>query len=114
MLQPFLTEAPNEIFRQIGIQDGSLKAWDSIRDDGVLKEGEPVQKGNPIFPRLDVDKEVQAIKAMMQKPKQKEEQEPQEPVPEQKEEVVIDDFMKLDMRVAEVMKAESVKKPINC
>ncbi len=112
MLQPFLTEAPNEIFRQIGIQDGSLKAWDSIRDDGVLKEGEPVQKGNPIFPRLDVDKEVQAIKAMMQKPKQKEEQEPQEPVPEQKEEVVIDDFMKLDMRVAEVMKAESVKKPI--
>ncbi|RYG72705.1 methionine--tRNA ligase [Lentibacillus lipolyticus] len=110
MLQPFLTEAPEEIFRQLGIQDDSLKAWDSIRQDGMLKEGTAVQKGSPIFPRLDVDKEVQAIKAMMQKPKKEEEERSQEPVPEQKEEVAIDDFMKLDMRVAEVLEAEPVKK----
>src|SRR5699024_10101063 len=31
-------------------------------------------------------------------------------VPEQKEEIAIDDFMKLDLRVAEVVKAEPVKK----
>ncbi|TRM11102.1 methionine--tRNA ligase [Lentibacillus cibarius] len=109
MLQPFLTEAPVEIFRQIGVSDDSLKKWESIREDGMLQEGTVVQKGNPIFPRLDVDKEVQAIKAMMQKSQQKEET-PEERVPEKKEEVAIDDFMKLDMRVAEVLEAEPVKK----
>ncbi|QKY70881.1 methionine--tRNA ligase [Lentibacillus sp. CBA3610] len=108
MLQPFLTEAPGEIFRQLGVKDDSLKEWDSLDNDGAIEAGTEVQKGQPIFPRLDVDKEVQAIKAMMQKPAQeKEEQNTQ--VPEQKAEVAIDDFMKLDMRVAEVLKAESVK-----
>ncbi|GAA0439247.1 methionine--tRNA ligase [Lentibacillus halophilus] len=108
MLQPFLTEAPVEIFRQLGIQDEALQTWDSIRDDGVLG-GKTVQKGNPIFPRLDNDKEVQAIKAMMQKPQQQEES-PDEAVPEQKDDVAIDDFMKLDMRVAEILQAEPVEK----
>ncbi|MFD1362597.1 methionine--tRNA ligase [Lentibacillus salinarum] len=109
MLQPFLTEAPGEIFQQLGVQDESLKEWDSLGRDGVISKGTAVQKGQPIFPRLDVDQEVQAIKAMMQKPAGKKEESEQQ-ASEQKEEVAIDDFMKLDMRVAEVLKAEPVKK----
>ncbi|SFB31519.1 methionyl-tRNA synthetase [Lentibacillus halodurans] len=108
ILQPFLTEAPAEIFRQLGITAESLKEWDSVRENGSIKAGTDVQKGKPIFPRLDVDKEVQAIKAMMQKPAQ-EKKKAKTQIPEQKEEVAIDDFMKLDMRVAEVLKAEPVK-----
>lgn len=108
MLQPFLTEAPVEIFRQLGVEAESLKEWDSVYENGQIAAGTNVQKGDPIFPRLDVDKEVKAIKAMMQKPAQ-DKQEAASQVPEQKEEVAIDDFMKLDMRVAEVLKAEQVK-----
>ncbi|MGM8365521.1 methionine--tRNA ligase [Virgibacillus sp. W0181] len=106
MLQPFLTEAPAQIFKQLGITEKALQTWDSVYEQGQIKAGTATQKGNPIFPRLDVEQEVQAIKEMMQGPKQEERPE----VKETKEEIVYDDFMKLDLRVAEVIHAEKMKK----
>src|SRR5699024_11147352 len=79
-----------------------------FRSNGMIEAGTRVQRGKPIFPRLDIDKEVEAIKAMMQKP-EPEMKQTQENVPEQKEEIAFDAFMKLDMRVAEVLKAEKMK-----
>ncbi|ASK61723.1 methionine--tRNA ligase [Virgibacillus phasianinus] len=109
MLKPFLTESPNEIFRQIGVSDDRLKEWDSINKLGQITEGSHVTKGDPIFPRLDVEEEVQTIKAMMQNPtEQKERPEPEQS--ETKDLILYDDFMKLDMRVAEVIRAEKMKK----
>lgn len=109
MLQPFLTESPAEIFRQLGIKDDALKAWDSVYRKGQIKAGTKVEKGKPIFPRLDVEAEVNAIKAMMQKPAE-EKKATKTQQPETKEQIVYDDFMKLDMRVAEVIKVEKMKK----
>jgi methionyl-tRNA synthetase len=106
MLQPFLTEAPTEIFRQLNITDESLKVWDSVYKDGQIQVGTSVQKGDPIFPRLDVEKEIEAIKAMMKKPVVEELNKDED----KKELIVYDDFMKLDLRVGEVLKAEKVKK----
>ncbi|MFB4168709.1 methionine--tRNA ligase [Virgibacillus sp. JSM 102003] len=108
MLQPFLTEAPAEIFKQLGVTEDSLKEWDSVHLNAEIKAGTPVDKGEPIFPRLEVEKEVEIIKAMMQKPAQ--EKNAEEQAPEPKEEIAFDDFMKLDMRVAEVLKADTIKK----
>ncbi len=109
MLQPFLTEAPKEIFRQLGVTDSSLQEWDSIYALGKIEVGTKVEKGDPIFPRLDVEKEVQVIKEMMQGP---DVIQPEKPAADEakKEEVVYDDFMKLDLRVAEVLSAEKMKK----
>jgi methionyl-tRNA synthetase len=107
MLQPFLTKAPVEIFKQLGIQDEALKEWESIYELGQVKAGTQVEKGSPIFPRLDVEEEVAAIKAMMQGPKPEEKEEVEA---NKKAEIVYDDFMKLDMRVAEVIHAEKMKK----
>ncbi|SDQ04373.1 methionine--tRNA ligase [Virgibacillus salinus] len=109
MLQPFLTEAPTEIFKQLGVTDDSLKEWDSVHLNGEIRTGTFVKKGEPIFPRLEVEKEVETIKAMMQKPAQ-EEKKAVKQAPEQKEEIAFDEFMKLDMRVAEVLKADTIKK----
>lgn len=110
MLQPFLTEAPTEIFRQLNITDDSLTEWDSVYKDGQIKSGTKVEKGDPIFPRLEVEKEVEIIKAMMQNPALEAEKTKVKEVPEQKDEIVFDDFMKVDMRVAEIIQAEKVKK----
>jgi len=107
MLQPFLTETPEEIFNQLNITDSALHGWDSLYADDGIKPGTVVQKGEPIFPRLDVDEEVAAIKKMMQKPAEKKETTQET---EQKEEITYDEFMKLDMRVAEIVQAEKVKK----
>src|SRR5699024_9396254 len=100
---------PAEIFRQLGLDDDALKTWDSVHENGMIKAGTRVQKGDPIFPRLDVEKEIEAIKAMMQKPEPEKKKAP-ENVPEQKDEIAFDAFMQLDMRVAEVLQAEKVKK----
>ncbi|WP_047986275.1 methionine--tRNA ligase [Ornithinibacillus californiensis] len=108
MLQPFLTKSPNEIFKQLGVQDEALKEWESIYELGQIKAGTKVEKGAPIFPRLEVEEEVAAIKAMMQGPAVEEKEETKEA--DKKAEIIYDDFMKLDMRVAEVIHAEKMKK----
>ncbi|MGM0523239.1 MAG: methionine--tRNA ligase [Bacillota bacterium] len=106
LLRPFLTETPGKIFSQLGATDEALQSFDSIRDFGVVHAGTRVDKQGPIFPRLDTEEEVAAIKAMMTKPAE-EKQTEIEPV---KEEIAFDDFLKLDVRVAEVIQAEKMKK----
>ncbi len=112
MLQPFLTHTPEKIFKQLGITQDEWKQWDSITEFKGLPQGTIVQKDEPIFPRLDAEEEIQVIKDMMKKPtpekvEKKEEKQDQQ---DQLKEITMDDFMKLDFRVAEVIKAEKVKK----
>ncbi|GEM02577.1 methionyl-tRNA synthetase [Halolactibacillus halophilus] len=106
LLRPFLMETPGKIFSQLGATDEALQSFDSIRDFGIVPVGTCVDKQGPIFPRLDTEEEVTAIKAMMTKPAE-EKQTEIEPV---KEEIAFDDFLKLDVRVAEVIQAEKMKK----
>ncbi len=107
LLRPFLTQTPNRIFEQIGVSDNeALHTWESLSEFGEIEAGTKVVKKDPIFPRLDVEKEVQIIKDMMTKP----EPEKKEEKTEAKDEITYDDFMKLDLRVAEVTHAEKMKK----
>ncbi|MDQ0216210.1 methionyl-tRNA synthetase [Oikeobacillus pervagus] len=109
LLQPFLTETPNGIFKQLNINEEFYTSWDSLAQFGQIPEGTTVvKKGKPIFPRLELEDEVAFIKEKMQgkqtapKVEKKDENPPNE--------ITIDDFMKMDLRVAEVIKAEPVKK----
>ncbi|GAA0310957.1 methionyl-tRNA synthetase [Gracilibacillus halotolerans] len=106
LLQPFLTVTPERIFEQIGVADDNDKTWDSLRSFGVRAEGAKVTKKDPIFPRLEVEKEVGIIKDMMKAPVEEKADDESE---DKKEEVVFDDFMKLDLRVAEVLHAQKMK-----
>jgi methionyl-tRNA synthetase len=108
LLKPFLTRTPQGIFTQLGIQNEELQTWESMSQFGQIPEGAKVAKGQPLFPRLDLDEEVQYIKEQMQGPAVPTEETKQE-VPEV-EEITIDDFMKVDLRVAQVLEAEPIKK----
>ena len=108
ILQPFLTDAPQEVFKQLGITDDELKTWDSAYEQGVVSAGTMVQKGEPIFPRLDMEDEVKGIQEMM-KQTQKEYKQDSEQQEDEKQIVNFDDFMKLDLRVAEVVRCEKVE-----
>ncbi len=112
MLQPFLTQTPKEIFSQLGVEAKNLTTWDSMDEFGVIPAGVAVKKGNPIFPRLDLEEEVSYIKMKMQgtAPKPEEKKEESAAPLESVEEISIGDFMKVDLRVAEVIEAEPVKK----
>ncbi|HWO94935.1 MAG TPA: methionine--tRNA ligase [Bacillus sp. (in: firmicutes)] len=108
LLKPFLTRTPEGIFEQLGITNEELQTWESMSEFGKIPEGTKVCKGQPLFPRLDLAEEIEYIKQQMQGPAVPVSQEKQE-VPEV-EEITIDDFMKVDLRVAQVLEAEPVKK----
>jgi methionyl-tRNA synthetase len=113
LLQPFLTVTPNGIFQQLGVNDEELKSWESLDTFGAIPNGTKVSKGNPLFPRLEIAEEVEFIRAKMggSAPIVEEKQvDKQEEKLEEIDEIAIDDFMKIDLRVAEVIQAEPIKK----
>jgi len=113
LLQPFLTRSPEKIFSQLGIENESLKRWDSLHEFGMIPEGTKVAKGDPLFPRLEIADEVEFIKGEMQgtaTPAQETTQEEKQVETPEVDEISIDEFMKIDLRIAEVLHAEPVKK----
>ena len=66
ILIPFMQDTANNILRQIGINDINLKTWESMEKYDLIPENTKViQKGEPLFMRLDVEKEVEYIKEGM-------------------------------------------------
>lgn len=119
LLQPFLTRAPKKIWAQLGITEGELTAWESIRTYGQIPAGTTVVKGDPIFPRLDSKEEVAYIVEAMggvliatpeSTPTTTPSSTPVEVEESQAPEISIDDFAKVELRVAQVISAEPVKK----
>jgi methionyl-tRNA synthetase len=106
LLQPFLTQTPKRIFEQLGISKEEWMSWDSLQTFGLSKEGRKVVKGEPLFPRLDVNEEVEYIKSQMKGTAVQKEEENEA----QTEEITIDDFMKVDLRVAQIIHAEPIPK----
>ena len=66
ILIPFMQDTANNILRQIGINDINLKTWESMEKyDSIPENTKVIQKGEPLFMRLDVEKEVEYIKEGM-------------------------------------------------
>ncbi|WP_225434255.1 methionine--tRNA ligase [Peribacillus tepidiphilus] len=112
LLQPFMTTTPKKIFSQLNIDREELTNWDSLEKFGIIPAGTKVVKGDPIFPRLDLQAEIEFIKQKMQgtSTETKEDKEKQEADVPEVNEITIDDFTKVELRVAEVLQAEQVKK----
>ncbi|WP_438351426.1 methionine--tRNA ligase [Paenibacillus sp. FA6] len=115
LLQPFVTQAPHKIWEQLGIQQGELTTWESGKIFGLFPAGTKLVKGDPIFPRLDVEQEVAYIAEAMSggvkaaEAAAAEQATDQAPV-EHSEEIGIEDFAKVELRVAQIIAAEPVKK----
>ena len=113
MLQPFMTSAPKQIAEQLGFGKDLLN-WDSIAEFGnvIPANTKVVEKGIPIFPRLDAEEEISYIREQMQASVKTPQEEPKKEAVEAPEmpEITIDDFMKIDLRVATVTACEPVPK----
>ncbi|MGJ7045883.1 methionine--tRNA ligase [Thermoanaerobacterium thermosulfurigenes] len=97
LITPFMPNTPIKIYEQLGIDD-DLRTWDSLKF-GLLKSGTKVKRGENIFPRIDVEKELKEAEKTSNKVEAKEET----------NYIKIDDFAKIDLRVAEVLEAEKVE-----
>ena len=119
LLTPVLTVAAPKALVQIGA-DETITTWDSAKAFGLLPATVTVQKGDALFPRIDVRKELAELEALSANPT---EAAPAETVPVKEETAVvpegvatlshmigIEDFGKIDLRVAEVTACVPVPK----
>jgi methionyl-tRNA synthetase len=115
LITPFMPHTPGKIRSQLGMTGQEGTTWDSLKEFGLLKSGIKVSKGEAIFPRLDPAKEWDALEALKAEDSAEETKDtsdnkdsdsPDEILPE----ITIEDFSKIDLRVAKVVAAEKVKK----
>ena len=119
LIQPVMPSTPARIFEQLGVTDEALKSWDSLACFGALPQGIKVCKGEALFPRIDVKKELEALSGKEEKKEEKPAPEKKEQKPEKKEKkkveipegcIGFDDFEKIKLRVARVITCERVEK----
>ncbi len=110
LLEPFLPETAQEILKQLNTEK---KDWESLQDFNGMVPGEKVGTPEILFARIDATKKMEEINKINEaRIAERAKTEPKdEAKPEAKEEagdgfITIDDFDKLDLRVAEVVKAE--------
>ena len=99
LLQPVMPDTCKTALEQIG--DSDCATWDNADKFGVLPENVTVRKGDTLFPRIDMEKELKALEDMKVKKPQCEPVLPN---------VTIDEFAKCDMRVCKILSCEPVKK----
>ena len=129
LIAPTMPRTPERIFAQIGVTDEALKTWESIKVFGGVVLGSKVHKGEALFPRIDVAKELELLEAEKQaalehakeiaaKDAKKDAKKEEIPAPSDEEKTVFtqrdliqfEDFEKIQLVVAKVLKCEKVPK----
>lgn len=106
LLAAFLPETTEKINVQL---NNTVTDWDSLAGFDGTTPGTEVKKGEALFPRIDVAKkleELEALRIAQLEANKPEEKYVMEPI---KEEITIDDFAKIDLRVVKVLACEPIK-----
>ncbi len=110
LISPFMPETAPKIWAQIGMEKdfASVRLSDVKTRWGSIPAGQHIGKAEPIFPRIEVEKEAPVPKQEKQKaaPKQEKRSEPAAADGV----ITIDEFKKTELRVAEITAAERVPK----
>ena len=117
MIAPTMPRTPAKIYEQLGVTDAGLMTWEALDAFGKLPAGTHVKKGEALFPRIDIQKELADIVPTPQEVPAKAEPKPEkkaeaktEAKAEENPQISIDEFAKVQLRVARVLEAEKVEK----
>ena len=106
LLAPVMPETSQEILRRLG---GAAGDWQSLTQFGLLPQDAAVEQGPALFPRIDLDRELEVLEQQLAAAQQ-----PQQPSvevePLTEEPVDFDTFCKSDFRAVKVKACEAVKK----
>lgn len=117
LVSPFLTKSYVEVFKKIGVTDEYLEGFGSL-EFGAMRSGAKVEKGEALFKRIDIEKDVKELEAIAEKAEEEKNKKEEKAKPAQDkaenavtfEEITIDDFAKINLRVGKVASAEKVEK----
>lgn len=102
LLCPVMPHICPEIFEQIGA-DESVTTWEASKQRHALSSTVTVKKGRVLFPRIDIEKELDELEAMSKPAREL----PEEPL---KDITNFDNFVALDLRAVKVLSCEKVPK----
>ena len=110
LLSNFMPTTMPKVWEQIGAAESDI-TYENAGKFGVLPADVTVHRGEIIFPRIDVDKEIEELNKIIGSNAEPEEKADDgfDPAPIA-DEITIDDFAKVDLRVALVKDCEKVKK----
>lgn len=108
LLEPFLTHTSQRIEEQIGIKN---MGWDSAREFGLYPNGTKVEKKGNLFQRLDIKKELEILEKknnelLEKRVGKKASDDKSSDKDKSKEEISIDDFEKLELKVGKIIEAK--------
>lgn len=113
LITPSMPNTSKAIFEQLSIKDNNLLIWDSAKTFGLLPKDLSITKGNVIFPRIDIEKELKDLDAMIEATKAKAKNNlsnKEETKTEEKEQIAFEDFLKMDFKIGQVLECEKIKK----
>ena len=104
MLQPFMPETSERIFEQLNTDKNT---WETLKSFDGMKVGDKIGKAEILFSRIDKSKKLKEIESdILSNKKEKEKKEKKEKKEEKVDEISIEDFAKLDLRVAKILSCE--------
>jgi len=111
LLSCFMPSTMPEVWKQIGA-DESIITYENAAKFDVLPQETTVHKGAPLFPRIDVDKEIEELNTLIAKQAEaaQKAQKTQKKEIEGLAEITFDDFSKVELRVAEITDCEPIKR----
>ncbi|MHB1419981.1 MAG: methionine--tRNA ligase [Bacillota bacterium] len=109
LCSPFMPVFPGKVWSQLGLEEAEhLHTWDSVLTWGKLPVGTKINKGQSIFPRIEVEEETREPEKTVQ---------PVKSVPSPASTgqpggttITIEEFGRVDLRVVEVISARRVEK----
>ncbi len=110
LLSPFMPETAEKIFAQLNT---GIKDYDSLAKFGSLEVGTTVGKAEPLFGRIDAKEMMEKVEAKQKaqaEAAKAEEKKEAKPAIEGLAQIGIEDFAKVELRVAEIKDCEPVKK----
>lgn len=110
LLSAFMPTTMPKALEQIGACEKCAN-YDNADKFGVLPLDVTVKKGEALFPRIDVDKEIEELNSIIRNSEAKAEEKEEKKVKiEGLAQIGIEDFAKVELRVAKIIDCEPVKK----
>ena len=113
LLSAFMPTTMPEVWNQIGASKDDTE-YEKTAEFGILPRNVTVHKGEIIFPRIDVEKEIEELNKIIGSQKQDDDNAADKKSSHNKPEglamIGIDDFAKVELRAAKIIACEPVKK----
>ena len=111
MLKPVMVDTPVEMGRQMGCRQEIVRwDWDSLSSWGELPHGRSVRKGEPIYPRIDIEEYYEDKEKSEDSGDDHDEDDKDEELEDLPEGLIsFEQFQDMDLRVARVLKAEAIE-----